>query len=261
MRQLLPAIASGLLGLLILSGFDSAAPVAPIDDPSIDPILQQLDQVGRSLKEFSAKIKLTETDNLGGDTIRDGTAYFQKKPDGGARIHVIFNREIDPQAKLARMNKIEYLLDGPWLIDRNYRTKQEVKREVLKPGQKLNLFKLGEGPFPLPIGQRPADVHKAFEVRKVPPANDDPAHTTHLELIPRPGTDLARKFHSIDVWVDEKSHMPARVDTVDTKQQMTRSTELKDIVVNPPGGLPEGDFQLPNIDDQKWSRTVESLNP
>ena len=43
--------------------------------------------------------------------------------------------------------KTEYLLDGQWLIDRNYRAKNEVKREVLKRGQKMDLFKLGEGPF------------------------------------------------------------------------------------------------------------------
>ena len=30
---------------------------------------------------------------------------------------------------------------------------------MLKPGEKLNLLKLGEGPFPLPIGQKKEDVY------------------------------------------------------------------------------------------------------
>ena len=50
-----------------------------------------------------------------------------------------------------------------------------------------------------------------------------------------------------------------RVDTVEKQTQTTRSNELKDITVNPPGGLPESDFELQNIDTQKWNRSVESL--
>ena len=238
-------------------GTASGPSVAP--DLSIDPILQQLDQVGKNLREFSAKLKLTETDNdLGTSTVRTGKVYFQKKPDGTARIHVIFDRRIDEDRKLAFPEKVEYLLDGAWLIDRNYQTKNEVKRQVLKREQKMDLFKLGEGPFPLPIGQDPADVHKAFDVKRAPAAKDDPPQSVHLTLLPKAGSDLARKFESIDVWVDGKTHMPVRVDT--GAKHQTRSTELNDVVVNPPGGLKESDFQLPNI-DQNWNRHVESLNP
>jgi outer membrane lipoprotein-sorting protein len=228
----------------------------------IDGVLQQLEGAGKNLKDFSAKLKLTETDNaLGTSTVRVGNVWFKKNADGSARIHVLFNMRIDPETHRGYPNdKVEYLLDGPTLIDRNYQTKNEVKRQVLKPGQKMDLFKLGEGPFPLPIGQDPKDVHQQFDVKQIAPDKDDPANTIHLELTPKPGTELARKFHSLDVWVDSQSHMPVRVDTTDAKQQTTRSTELKDIVVNPPGGLPDADFKLPNIDNENWNRHVESLN-
>lgn len=269
MRVLLTSVV--LLGTPLLVRAQAAPLVNPVgssannaasDAGAIDPILQQLEQVGKNLKEFSAKLKLTETDNsLGTSTLRTGDVWFKKNGDGSARIHVLFNQRIDPDTHRAYpKDKVEYLLDGPTLIDRNYQTKNEVKRQVLKPGQKMNLFKLGEGPFPLPIGQDPRDVHQQFNVKQVAPDKDDPANTTHLELTPKPDTDLARKFHSLDVWVDNKTHMPVRVDTTDVKQQTTRSTELKDIVVNPPGGLPDSDFQLPNIDNDNWNRHVESLN-
>lgn len=234
-------------------------PPAAAADPSVDPVLQQLEEVGKNLKDFSAKLKLTETDNaLGTETVRVGSVKFDKTANGGARVHVIFDMRIDPVAHKGFPNdKIEYLLDGPWLIDRNYVTRNEVKRQVLKKGQTLNLFKLGEGPFPLPIGQTPQDVHATFVVKKIAPAKDDPANSVHLSLTPRPDTDMARKFESLDVWVDEKSHMPVRVDTVE--KQTTRSTELSNIVLNPPGGLPDSDFQLSNIDSQNWNRHVETL--
>jgi outer membrane lipoprotein-sorting protein len=122
----------------------------------------------------------------------------------------------------------------------------------------MDLFKLGEGPFPLPIGQSPADVHKQFDITKVAPAKDDPANTVHLGLVPKAGTELEKKFKSLDFWVDQKTHMPVRVDTAD-KQQTIRSTELSDLTLNPPGGLPESDFTLPPIGSD-WNRHVESLN-
>jgi hypothetical protein len=263
----------GLTALLSFALTAGAAPALPLINPvgsepagaaagngaGIDNVLGQLEQTGQNLKDFTAKIKLTETDNsLGTDNVRVGTVQFQKKPDGTARIHVLFNMRIDPATNRGfPKDKVEYLLDGPWLIDRNYQTQNEVKRQVLKPGQKMDLFKLGEGPFPLPIGQKPQDVHQLFDVKMIGPAKDDPANTVHLQLIPKPGSDLARKFHSLDVWVDAKTHMPARVDTVDPKEQTTRSTELKDIVLNPAGGVADSDFKLPNIDDQMWNRYVE----
>ncbi|HEY2589864.1 MAG TPA: hypothetical protein VGI81_29235 [Tepidisphaeraceae bacterium] len=245
----------------LINPVGTAATNAASDSVAIDPVLQQLEQVGKNLKDFSAKLKLTEIDNaLGTSTVRVGDVWFAKNPDGSARIHVLFNKRIDPETHRAYpKDKVEYLLDGMYLIDRNYQTKNEVKRQVLKPGQKLNLFKLGEGPFPLPIGQDPKDVHQQFDVKRIAPDKDDPANTTHLQLTPKPGTDLARQFHSLDVWVDNRTHMPARVDTMDVKQLTTRSTELSDISVNPPDGLPPGDFQLPNIDNERWNRSVESL--
>ena len=260
-----------VLSAILLAGLTANAQPAPIinpvgaaapADPAIDPILQQLDAVGKNLKAFTAKITLTETDNsLGTSTVRVGNVWFEKKADGSARVHVRFDMRIDPATNRGfPKDKVEYLLDGPWLIDRNYQTTNEVKRQVLKPGQKMDLFKLGQGPFPLPIGQDPQDVHQQFDVKKLPPDKDDPVNTTHLSLTPKPNTDLSRQFHALDFWVDNKTHMPARVDTTDVKQQTTRSTELRDINVNPAGGLPDSDFQLPNIDNEKWNRHVESLN-
>lgn len=244
----------------IINPIGGASPNGAVaNDASVDQLLQQLDQVGKDLKQFSAKLKLTEADPLSGATVRVGTVYFRKS-DGGAQVHVTFDKRIDESHIAHSGEKIEYLLDGRWLIDRNYRTKTEIKREVLKPGQKMDLFKLGEGPFPLPIGQDPQDVRKAFDVKRIAPAKDDPPHAVHLTLMPKAGTDLARSFHSIDVWVDEKSHMPARVDTLDANRQNSRSTELNDIVVNPGApGLKDSDFQLPNV-DPNWNRRVESLN-
>jgi len=260
MRSIIPAIGV-LLSLAVLRA--DPAPAQPqAADADIERVLRGLDDVGKHLQAFSAKLKLTETDNAFAtpSTIRSGNVWFERRPDGSARIHVRFDWRTEEGSKFAHPEKKDYLLDGRWLLDRNYQTRQEIKREVLKPGQKMDLFKLGEGPFPLPIGQDPQDVRKSFDVKFIAPAKEDPPSTTHLDLIPRQGTDLARKFYSVSVWVDEKTHMPVRVDTLDAKKENTRSTELGGIVVNPPQGLKESDFRLPDVDPKQWNMRVESLN-
>ena len=42
----------------------------------------------------------------------------------------------------------------------------DTNRFRARPGEKVNLLKLGEGPFPLPIGQPKEDVHREFIVTK-----------------------------------------------------------------------------------------------
>ena len=223
----------------------------------VDSTLKALQDVGQKLNDFSADIRQTENDGLANDRIHAGRVYFQRTADGSARIHVILDQRIS-NGKISNNEKNEFLLDGPILIDRNYRTKSQAKHTVLKEGQKLDLFKIGKGPFPLPIGQDPAEVQRAFDVKVVPPGKDDLPKSTHAVLTPKPGSPLERKFKSIDIWVDDATHMPMRVDTVD-KQGKYQSTELSKLVLNPRGGLKDADFALPPIDNS-WNRSVDDYH-
>jgi len=218
--------------------------------------LKALQDVGQKLKEFSADVRRTEIDDLGNNRIKSGHVFFQRTADGAARIHIVFDKRIS-RGQIQDGEKTEYLLEGRDVIDRNYRTKSEVKHEVLKPGQKLDQFKIGEGPFPLPIGQDPAEVQKAFDVALVAAGKNDPAKSTHLALTPKPGTPLAKKYKVIDIWVNDVSHLPMKVETV-AKQGKIEGTELSNLVLNPPGGLKAADFKLPDI-DSTWNRAIDNL--
>jgi outer membrane lipoprotein-sorting protein len=142
------------------------------------------------------------------------------------------------------------MLSKGWLIDRDYPDHREIRRQVLRPGQKMNLLKLGEGPFPLPLGQDKGDVHKMFEVSKLPAGKDDPPGTIHARLTPKPGTQFEPKFKTIDVWVDPASRMPVKIETIDPNAVATRTTELKNIHVNTK--LTDEDFKLTPIDEKAW---------
>lgn len=231
--------------LLLLS---TAAFAQAVDPLSVDPVLGELDAAGKNLKSFTADVKLSETDPDTGDaTTRAGKVWYDGG-DGNPRIHVQFQTR-DANGK-SQPDKIDYVLVGPDLIDRNTRNKTQSVHHVLQPGEKVDLFKLGQGPFPLPIGQSKEDVHAAFDVKRIAPAAGDPPKTEHLQLVPKEGTRLARDFKSIDVWVDPQTGMPTRIDTADQRSNLQRSTELTNVQVNQP--VKDSDFTLPKIDPNDW---------
>jgi len=229
-------------------------------DANVDQVLDALDQRGKSLKEFTADVKLTEETEaaLGGvATSRTGKVTFQRKGDEDARIRVVFDNKIS--GRISRPDKKEYLLDKGILTDRDYPNKIEVRRQVVKQGQKMNLLKLGEGPFPLPIGQAKEDVLKNFNVGKQPAAKDDPKDTIHLTLKPKPGSSMVRRLSQLDVWVDRNSNMPVRIDTTDASGGERRQTDLNNLTVNPQPPLKDADFTLPPIDQSTWSIKTEAF--
>lgn len=235
-----------------------AAPGALRPDSSIDEILDALDARGDVLQDFSANVKLTEADTVTGDeTARSGVIHYQKQGEGDARLHVVLDKRITDRGE--REEKLEYLLDDGWLVDRNYRGTVQIRRQVLEPGQKMDLLKLGEGPFPLPLGQDKADVHRLFDVKKIDAKPDtDPAGTVHVQLVPKPGTEFERKFASIDVWVDTNEKMPRRIETLNLEKTASRTTDLENVKVNT--GLNDDAFTLPKVDPKKWQMTEEKYS-
>jgi outer membrane lipoprotein-sorting protein len=211
------------------------------DKSTTDQILDALDARGENLRDFSADVTLTDTDTSTGDsTINTGSVILQRKGPDDARIRVAFTKR--QVGNLVKTVDHQYVLDQGILDERDYEVKHETKTQVLKPGQKLDLFKLGEGPFPLPLGQKREDVLKLFDVARVGPTADDPSGTVHLQLTPKDGTDLGKQFKTIDVWVDIKSDMPGRIQTLDINQTTTRTTDLANVKIN--SGVGDKDFTL-----------------
>jgi outer membrane lipoprotein-sorting protein len=229
-------------------------PLSP--DSPVDAILDALDARGKSLNDFTADVSLAESDPTTGlDTTRIGSVKYQKQGPGDARLRVTFDKKKTDRG--LRDEKLEYVLDDGWLVDRNYRSRVQVRRQVLRPGEQIDLLKLGEGPFPLPLGQAKEDVHRQFEVTKQPAGENPPPNTAHVRLAPKPDTQFADKFKSIDVWVDVTSQMPRRIVTVDAGDTgAERTTDLEKLRVN--AGLKDEDFELKPVgSDQKWQLQEE----
>ena len=244
-----------LLTALLPIAAVAQAPLPP--DAPLDTILDALNARGKDLKDFSADVALHTVDNrTGEDSAQLGKVVYDAG-GGNSRIRVSFDKkdtETGDGKRMTQKQRLDYLLENGWLTDRDYQKKLEVRRQVLRPGQQMNLLKLGEGPFPLPIGQDKAEVRKQFDVSKVPLAPDDPKGTLHVRLVPKAGSQFEKRFRQIDVFVDPKTNMPSRIDTVE-RAGTTRSTELTNLKLN--AGVKPGDFALPNIDNEGWNRREE----
>lgn len=244
------------LSLLTLPLF-AQTPLIPLPATATsDDILDALHARGQNLKAFTANVSLDEIDALSGDTTTlVGKTLFQDKGDNDSRLLVAFTKKVINK-KESEFKQI-YLLDAGWLTDRDYKNKIEVKRQTLKPGQKINLIKLGEGPFPLPVGQPREEVLKMFDVKLIPPAKTDPENTLHITLSPKPQSQFERKFKEINVWVQTTTHFPIQIATTDKRETTERITHLNDITLNPQ--TKDADFTLDKIDDS-WTKKTEELD-
>ena len=251
-------ILSGIILSLFLVAVASAQQQPLSDASSREDVLDALHARGQGLKDFTADVSLAETDALSGETTTlVGKVWYQGRGEGDARMRIVFDKKLFGERP--QPAKVEYMLDKGVLYDRDYKRKIEIQRQVLKPGEKVNLLKLGEGPFPLPIGQPKEEVLKLFEVKKIDKAAGDPEGKVHLELAPKPGTQFARKFKKIDVWVESKTSFPRRIATLDKSEAETRTTDLTNIQVNV--GVKDDAFVLEKIpENQGWTQKAEQMD-
>ncbi|MDB5325856.1 MAG: hypothetical protein JWM57_1425 [Phycisphaerales bacterium] len=214
----------------------------------VNAALDALHDSGANLQSLSADISLrTVSGDLGDDETKSGTFLLQKKPDGDTRVRASFT-ERRSGTKIFK-DRRDYVLAGPDLIDRDYANKKQTTRQVRQPGQKLDLFKLGEGPFPLPVGQARDDVLKDFDVEELP--NNDKAILATIKLSPKPETEMADKFKTITVKIDRQTKLPTEIKTVDKQQIDTNTATLKNIRVN--DAIGDKAFDLDPIDPKDWN--------
>jgi tetratricopeptide (TPR) repeat protein len=134
----------------------------------------------------------------------------------------------------------------------------------VREGETIDPLRVGEGPFPVPLGQPRADVEREFEVAlgTLPDAplfgrlaeRGDAIFT--LQLVPRPGRPLARDVKRVTVAYEKATLAPVAIEVLADTDDITRVL-LRDATVN--GGLDESKRALlapPQFDAATW--TVDS---
>lgn len=193
----------------------------PVDVEAVE-WLDKLEQKGREVQTFGAKVVYTKADEFLGDKqVRKGELVYaaanavQKKP---TRFAVRFDKYIVDGVQHDK--KLEIAFDGAWLLEIDYTNRRYVKRQLVAPGEEGTLDPLSiDGPFPITLGQKRDSVIQRFDVEVVPPdAANDPKDlkTVHLKLTPRADAPRLRdqkRFDRVDFWFDRRTLLPVKVET------------------------------------------------
>ena len=148
-----------------------------------------------------------------------------------------------------------HIFDGRWYTEARQVTKTVIKRELVREGESVDPFELGSGPFPLPFGQKKADILKNFTVSLVPAAEGDPADSDHLECIPRPGSQLAEDYKELHFHISRKYELPVRVVAHQRKERKTLTVNFKNLETNQGLARSRLDRQFP----KSWTEQIERL--
>lgn len=217
-----------------------------------DALLTALEKADEGMVTLTAKVVYEKTFEIQGDQqTRKGKLYFVNKQEaaagaapakaggaGGRKFAIVFDELWI--GDVVRKDQEVFVFDGQWLVEKNFKEKNFIKRQVVPPGEKFDPLRIGEGPFPLPLGQKKADIQKRYVATLLPAgdglkAADDAseadkktiekrkAHTAgswQVKLDPKPEFAREDSFKEIRLWYKRGSDgnlMPVMSRTVDTE--------------------------------------------
>lgn len=231
---------------------------------TVDAVLDRLEQAGVGLRDLSANVTYTVTQLIkqnpdDPDEVQNyhgSLQYLVKGDQKLAKIHF----EWSDDGRLKDPSQMWVIFDGRWVIEAKEKTKTVIKREVVRPSEASNPFKLGEGPFPLPFGQKKAEILEQFEVTLRAAGPDDPPQADRLLCTPRPNTELARQYEWIELFVSrakgDSLGVPVKIVAHDRREAVLKTAVFKKLRRN--WGLKPGSFKLPPQTDP-WQRFIEPL--
>lgn len=188
---------------------------------TVEALLDRLEDSAEDLRDFQAKIRYEIWDAvLEEKQIRSGELIYQVDPeDHTKRFAILFDTFIfnNRQEKESK----HYIFADGWLVEIDHTRKQFIKRQIVAPGEEFDPLKLGEGPFPLPIGQPKNEVLARFDV-KLLDAPSDPLLAKMLTrrdvqgmvLFPKPNTPEAEKFQRVELFYDRTTMLPVGINAV-----------------------------------------------
>lgn len=209
-------------------------------DPEIIALLDRLEKAGTELKTFESRVIYRRADDLTGDEqTRLGSILFMNRhEDQPTRFLVDFQQMLVGNALRERVR--QYAFDGVWLVERHPDEKVFIKRQLVAPGQTIDPLKLGEGPIPIPLGQKRNDVILNYRVARITPPSPEakeadpalrrlPDEVIGLNLTPRNARDDDEP-NSVQLWYHPESLLPLLIRTAEGSG--TTQVELRDSKVD-----------------------------
>lgn len=234
-----------------------------------DEWLDRLERSGAAVADFSAGITTEKVDSLSDDReIRRGRVAVEGLPGPSRRIAVLLEEYIDGSGRGSAENRL-FLYEGGWLLEFDPARKRLTRRQVVREGESIDPLKVGEGPFPVPLGQPKADVLREFEVAvcALPDASifrrlsERSGELFALSLVPRPGRPMARDTRRIVVAYEQSTLAPVAIEVESDTGDLTRVL-LREPRIN--GGLDDARRALltpPAFDPKEWTVDSRPLAP
>ncbi|MBM4005989.1 MAG: hypothetical protein FJ292_00235 [Planctomycetes bacterium] len=182
---------------------------------SADALLEALERSTDDLRDVRADVVYDRLDAVTEDRERRmGRLVLAQSPDGTRRFGIIFDRCID-SAGHASPQVQRFAFGEGWLVEFDDARKQCIARQLAPEGSRLDPLKLGEGPLPLPVGQRAEEVRRRFTV-SLAPAPEAPllkslAGVQGVVLVPKRGSGVDEDFEEVRVWYDTRTFVPVGV--------------------------------------------------
>ncbi|MEA5557643.1 LolA family protein [Nodularia spumigena] len=196
---------------------------------SADDLLVALESADADINTFGADVIYTRVFSLAGDEqTRQGKLAYQTVSRGTAtepasrRFAIEFDtlrvgRRVDKESK-------HYIFDGEWLVEKLPSEKLFIKRQVVAPGERFDPLRIGEGPFPVPVGQRREDVLSRYYVTMLPVEDGLESDTLkkfatasggtyQVQLIPRDRPTGGDDLIEIRVWYRTSDLLPRMAKT------------------------------------------------
>ncbi|MDZ4829211.1 MAG: hypothetical protein SGJ09_03315 [Phycisphaerae bacterium] len=258
---------------------------ASVSSVSVDDILASLEKVGAEMKDFQAKIIYETFDDLTQETSRrfgtlvlDGTGMSRRFAIVFEKMQVISHEPGAEDKVRSDSSRDHWIYSDGWLTEINLELKSVIKRQVMEPGKQFDPLKLGEGPFPLPIGQPKAAVLEQFDVTlcEMPPVPllTSVTNVDGLKLVPKPGTAMAKDYADVRVFYSRAgatnqagaTHDPAlRAMYLTQPNKNTVTVLLNDPKIN--AGIDEKQRELltqpdltkPEWDPKQWAIDIRPL--
>lgn len=216
-----------------------ASEESPADRPSsgdteTDRILDRLEAKGKAISGLASKLTYKY---VTGPPVEDtmtklGRLLFKRALPGqtNSMFLIEFDKRIADGAQMKRIEKFAF--DGEWLTEFNETSRSVTRRQIVRQGERIDPFKLGSGPFPMPFGQKRDEILHEFDVTRQKPELEDLPGTTHLHCVPRPGTQLSQKYSRVEIYIDRKIELPIRIVSESKKDGSRIEVDFKEIDIS-----------------------------
>jgi hypothetical protein len=193
----------------------SPTPGEPAPIETVHDLLERLRDAKDALETFRATVQYTREFAIAGDSqTRRGELFFDNRStdDHGRRFAVLFDTLI-VGGRLEREQQL-FVFDGEWLVEKVPGDRRFTKRQVAPAGTEFDPLRIGEGPFPVPIGQDPEEILTRYDAELRPPGegiDDDGLRgfaeksLVQMRLTPKPHRAEIDDFVEIRLWYDPRT--------------------------------------------------------